>query len=84
MEPHPLLKRLSERGCRRAYVDGGKTIHSFLMLDLMDELIITTIPVLIGGGIPLFRPLEHDVRWNHVSTETLSGGLVKASYRRSA
>ena len=82
LEPRALLLHLAERGCKRVYVDGGKTIHSFINLDLIDELVITTIPVLIGKGIPLFSSLERDIAWTHLSTETLAGGLVKTSYRR--
>ena len=82
LEPRALLLHLAERGCKRVYVDGGKTIHSFMDLDLIDELVITTIPVLIGKGIPLFSSLERDIAWKHLSTEILAGGLVKTSYRR--
>jgi len=43
-------------GHERLYVDGGKTIQGFLEADLIDEMIITTIPVVLGDGIPLFAP----------------------------
>jgi len=41
-------------GHERLYVDGGKTIQGFLEEDLIDEMIITTIPIILGNGIPLF------------------------------
>jgi dihydrofolate reductase len=80
--PGDLLQELHNRGFRRVYVDGGKTIRSFMAADLIDELIITTIPVLIGQGIPLFGAQDADVAWEHVSTETFKRGLVKNRYRR--
>jgi dihydrofolate reductase len=82
MEPQDLLADLAKRGYERVYIDGGKTIQSFLRHDLLDELVITTIPILLGGGIPLFGPLDQPLRWEHASTQVLSGGLVKATYRR--
>ena len=82
MEPIALLDHLAARGCKRIYVDGGKTVQSFMRADLIDELVITTLPVLIGQGIPLFGPLDGDLQWDHVTTETLHKGMVKNSYRR--
>ena len=82
LEPRTLLEQMAERGHKRVYVDGGKTVQSFIELDLIDELIVTRVPVLIGQGIPLFGPLDRDVDWEHVATKTYPGGLVKTSYRR--
>lgn len=82
MEPRALLEDLWETGCRRVYVDGGRTVQGFLAEDLIDELVLTTIPVLIGQGIPLFGPMARDLRWSHASTETFAQGLVKSHYVR--
>lgn len=82
LAPTALMANLAERGYRRVYVDGGQTIQSLLRTGLLDELIVTTIPVLIGSGIPLFGPLDDDVPWRHLGTETLTGGLVRSRYRR--
>lgn len=81
--PRALLQRLASRGRKRVYVDGGRTIQGFMRAGLIDELIVTTIPVLIGQGIPLFGPLDGDLRWEHVSTRTYTEGLVKSHYRQS-
>jgi len=37
------------------YVDGGSVIQSFLAARLLDQITVTTIPILIGSGIPLVR-----------------------------
>ena len=81
LPPKELLAQLEEQGRRRVYVDGGKTIQSFLSAGLIDELIITTIPILIGDGIPLFGPLEQDLSWEHFNSELYPGGLRKNFYR---
>lgn len=80
--PHALLEELAALGVRRVYVDGGKTVQGFLAEDLIDELVLTTIPVLIGDGIPLFGSLEQDLRWTHASTRSFPDGLVKNRYLR--
>ncbi|MEE8106052.1 MAG: dihydrofolate reductase family protein [Planctomycetota bacterium] len=82
LTPAALLEQMAGRGHKRVYVDGGKTVQSFIELDLIDELIVTRVPVLIGQGLPLFGPLDRDVDWEHVSTKTYAGGLVKTAYRR--
>ncbi|HUN22183.1 MAG TPA: dihydrofolate reductase family protein [Anaerolineales bacterium] len=57
--PQALLERLAQAGHQHAYVDGGLTVQSFIHAGLVNELIITTLPVLLGEGIPLFAPAPH-------------------------
>ena len=80
--PASVLTRLRDRGLTRLYVDGGKTIQSFLRQDLIDELIITRIPILLGSGTPLFGALPSHLQFEHVGTEVLNGNLVKSHYLR--
>ena len=78
--PHEIVARLAERGMRDVYVDGGVTIQRFLSAGLIQRLIVTRIPVLLGAGIPLFGSLPHDVRLEHVATRSYRGGLVQSEY----
>lgn len=78
--PREVVRRLAERGFGHLYVDGGKTIQGFLGEGLIQRLIITRVPVLIGTGIPLFGPLPHDVRLRHVETRQFDNGLVQSEY----
>jgi dihydrofolate reductase len=82
LEPSALMERLSNEGFKAAYIDGGKVIQSFLAADLIDNLIIATVPVLIGGGIPLFGSLDSDIDFEHVRTSTYPNGLVRSYYKR--
>jgi dihydrofolate reductase len=75
-----IAARLDAEGVRHAYVDGGVTIQRFLRARLIQRLIITRVPVLIGEGIPLFGPLDSDVRLQHVATRTFPSGLVQSEY----
>jgi len=78
--PAEVAKQLAARGVGHVYVDGGATIQAFLRAGLIDRLIITRVPVLIGTGISLFGPLDGDVRLTHVATRALASGLVQSEY----
>lgn len=80
-EPEELLQRLAERGTRHVYVDGGATIQCFLRAGLIDEMIITRIPILIGQGLPLFGRLVKDIHLEHIETRSFKSGLVQSRYR---
>jgi riboflavin biosynthesis pyrimidine reductase len=80
-EPLEIVSALSTRGIQHIYVDGGITIQRFLRAGLIQRLIITRVPVLIGTGIPLFGALERDIVLQHISTRQFSSGLVQSEYR---
>jgi len=75
-EPTEIAAALKKRGFKHAYIDGGITVQRFLAAGLIDRLVITRVPVLIGAGIPLFGPVPRDVVLRHVATTTYKGGLV--------
>jgi dihydrofolate reductase len=79
-EPADIVSRLAARGFRHAYVDGGITIQRFLRAGLIQRLVVTRVPVLIGSGIPLFGELPRDVRLRHVATRQYASGLVQSEY----
>lgn len=78
--PAEIVSRLAASGARNLYIDGGITIQRFLRAGLIQRLIITRVPVLIGEGIPLFGSLLRDIRLKHVSTQHYPSGLVKSEY----
>jgi dihydrofolate reductase len=78
--PAEIVARLAARGAHHLYVDGGITIQRFLRAGLVQRLIITRVPVLIGDGIPLFGSVPHDVRLHHVATRDFPSGLVQSEY----
>jgi dihydrofolate reductase len=82
MKLKELLGYLSGMGFSSIYVDGGKVIQSFLKEDLIDDLIISKVPLLIGNGIPLFGLLAADLQFKHIRTEVQSNGLVRSYYKR--
>jgi len=78
--PAEIVSRLAASGARHLYVDGGITIQRFLRAGLVDRLIITRVPVLIGDGVPLFGTLPRDMRLRHVATRQYASGLVQSEY----
>ncbi len=78
--PAEIVSRLAQRGMTHLYVDGGVTIQGFLEAGLIQRVIITRIPVLLGSGIPLFGPLSRDIRLEHVATRSYPSGMVQSEY----
>lgn len=83
-DPADIAIRLGNRGFQHAYVDGGVTIQRFLAAGLIDRMIVTRVPVLIGEGIPLFGPVPRDIELRHVATRSYPGGLVQSEYQLGA
>ncbi|MHB8800914.1 MAG: dihydrofolate reductase family protein [Thermoanaerobaculia bacterium] len=79
-EPADVLSQLAARGFGHVYVDGGLTIQAFLRAGLIQRLVVSRVPVLVGEGIPLFGPLDADVLLTHVATRSFAGGLVQSEY----
>jgi len=77
-----MVESLKARGFNHLYIDGGKTIQGFLQADLIDEMIITRIPILLGAGIPLFSQQAPELRFEHVKTDVLNNMLVRSRYIR--
>lgn len=80
--PELLVAELAAKGLHRLYIDGGLTIQRFLRAGLIDRLIISTLPVLIGRGIPLFGALDKDIRLKLITSRTFPGRLVQTEYAR--
>jgi dihydrofolate reductase len=78
--PADIVAQCAARGLRHIYVDGGITIQRFLAAGLIQRLIVTRVPVLIGTGIPLFGALPHDVALRHIATRQYASGLVQSEY----
>ncbi|MBZ5535534.1 MAG: dihydrofolate reductase family protein [Acidobacteriia bacterium] len=79
--PAEIVSQLAASGAHHLYVDGGITIQEFLRAGLIQRLIITRVPVLIGNGIPLFGTLARDIQLRHVATRHYPSGLVQSEYQ---
>ncbi|BCA56944.1 Bifunctional deaminase-reductase domain protein [Nitrospira sp. KM1] len=79
--PGDIVSKLVASDAPRLYVDGGITIQHFLRAGLIQRVIISRLPVLIGEGVPLFGSVPRDIRFHHVMTRTFPGGMVQSEYR---
>jgi dihydrofolate reductase len=75
------VEALQTAGYRRVYVDGGRTVRTFLAAGLIGDLTLSRVPVLIGAGHSPFGKLPADVRLEHQRTEIFRGGMVQTTYR---
>jgi len=80
--PQEVTELLHNKGFNNIYVDGGTTVQQFLKEDLIEELIITKIPILLGGGIPLFKELDNQMVFELVETKIMINHLVQIKYKR--
>lgn len=77
-----ILDELHRKGYNQLYIDGGQTIQSFLKEELIDEMIITNIPILLGGGTPLFGELPKEIGFKHKKTTVFLDEIVQSHYVR--
>lgn len=80
--PGEIVQLAKDQGFENLYIDGGKTIQRFLREDLINELIVTEIPLLLGGGEQLFGELNQRLEFELVNTQVMLNQLVKRRYRR--
>ena len=79
--PKEVINDLAAQNIHRVYIDGGQLIQSFLRDGLASDIIITTVPVLLGSGKPLFGYLPHDIDLTLLSSRSFPSGLVQSHYQ---
>lgn len=79
--PKDLIQRLSLEKIKHIYLDGGKTIQSFIKENLVDEVTITLIPILLGGGRSLFGSLDNEVFLKQIESHVYDFGCVQVKYK---
>lgn len=78
-----LLLRLKAQEGKNIFVDGGaKIVNELLNHNLIDELIISIIPVLLGSGVRLFKEGLLEQRLDFISTKCYDTGLVQLHYQK--
>jgi len=81
LSPRELVHEMDIRGAKGIYLDGGITIQRFLREGLVNEMTITTIPILIGEGLPLFGSLDRDLKLELLSSISFKNGFVQNQYK---
>jgi dihydrofolate reductase len=80
-----LLERLKSETGKDIYCDGGaEIINELLQNDLVDEFIISIIPILVGNGTRLFKDNRPEQELEFVSAKSFETGLTQLHYRRKS
>ena len=78
-----LVKRLKSENGKNIYCDGGaEIINELFKNDLIDELIISVIPILVGDGIKLFQDGRPQQLLEFIQVKTFETGLTQLHYTR--
>lgn len=76
-----ILNTVHSQGYKNLYIDGGINIQNFLNEDKIDEIIIAVMPILLGGGVPLFSGLSKRLNFKCISSK-VDKGIVQNQYIR--
>ena len=79
---HQICQKIRDDGFKNIYIDGAKTIQSFLKEDLIDEMTINTLPIILGSGISLFGEIDKRIDFKKTKTITHDNGIVTNTYSR--
>ncbi|CAM1352771.1 dihydrofolate reductase family protein [Tenacibaculum halocynthiae] len=77
-----ILDQIHKKGFHKLYIDGGTTIRSFLKEDLIDEMVLTTIPVLLGSGSSLFTELPNELNFELIERKKYLNQITQNHYKR--
>ena len=78
-----LITSLTKKEGKNIFCDGGaQVIHTLLQDDLVDEIILSVVPTLIGDGIKLFKDGRPELKLELVSSKAYDTGLIQSQYRR--
>jgi dihydrofolate reductase len=75
-----LIDQLESEGFKHAYIDGGTTITSFINLKLINEMIITRAPVLLGEGRPLFGKTNKQINLENAQAKAYPNAFIQVQY----
>jgi dihydrofolate reductase len=78
----PLLHALAGQGSRHVYLDGGKAIRGGLAENVIDDMTISTVPVLLGRGRSLFGETVPASTWDLADSRGYASGLVQSTWRQ--
>jgi dihydrofolate reductase len=84
LSPRQAHARWTDQGIQRVYLDGGQVISAFLAEDLVDDMVLTTAPVLLGAGRPLFHPVGRSASMHLEGVQSWPSGFVARTYCRSS
>ena len=77
-----LILRLKSESGPNIFIEGGaEIVHELLKENLIDEFVISIIPILVGDGIKLFKDGRPEQELKLISTKQFDTGLVQLHYK---
>lgn len=76
-----LIYKLKIEGYKHLYIDGGRTIQSFMNLKLITDIIITRVPIILGEGISLFDNISGDINLKEARSKVFVNDYIQVSYK---
>jgi len=76
-----LAFKLHADGIKHIWIDGGVTIAQFLEYQMVDTIILSIIPIILGSGIPLFNVIRKELPCRLISSQSYPSGLVQLKYK---
>jgi dihydrofolate reductase len=83
LTPGEAVAHWEGQGLSTVYLDGGRLISAFLAEDLVDEIVLTVVPVVLGEGLPLFHPTGRTVPLALQGVQSWPSGMAQLRYARS-
>lgn len=78
-----LVLSLKSQEGKNIFVDGGaEIVNELLAENLIDEFIISIIPIMIGDGIRLFKKGRPEQELELIDVKSFKTGLVQLHYRQ--
>ena len=79
-----LILRLKSEPGKNIFIDGGaEIVNELLKENLIDEFIISIIPILVGSGTKLFKDGRTEQKLELISTKQFDKGLTQLHYKRA-
>ncbi|WP_298223639.1 dihydrofolate reductase family protein [Flavobacterium sp.] len=78
-----LVDRLKSESGKNIFCDGGaEIVNELLKGDLIDEFIISVIPILVGNGTKLFKDGRPEQKLALIAVKSFDTGLTQLHYKR--
>lgn len=75
-------EKKNEKG-KDIWLIGGGQINALLLKDnLIDQIILSVHPIILGNGIPLFPGLKEPQKFQMVDHKNYNSGLVQITYKK--
>jgi dihydrofolate reductase len=85
LAPADLSRAIEKLGVKRAWLlGGGELAGSFRDAGLIDEYIVSCVPVILGDGIPIFGYASEKEPLELLASRTYPDGVVRSHYRRAS